>query len=260
MNQTVPCIVNEIIQNCQLTNSNELSIAGYLASLSPMPVIGYIIFYIITNKPKVLEKKEIAKYIHADGKTRIHEYEIKISWGLEQINWKPLMRIKPVEMIRAFATTEFEFYFIPRDTEEQPLPKGYFKEINKKDVKKAFFINAEKLRSDHIETIYLITKDQEKSDFIKNIDEFFYPLWNQPTKIKVQNRNKIDVRYHVVTLSKQQTNYLLTVNRNIATEIRWNNINVDDSFINQNNCLELTIKEIPKASSELASTVIINLI
>ncbi len=256
MNTTNICELTELLQQCDISSSVPLS--NYI-TLSPLPILGTAGYFLYTNRPKILAKIELADYIHADGNTRIHEYMITLSYGLNKIPWDYFINKRPLKILTVSNNTRLEYYYIPRDNDEKTLPNECKVETKSDKIKNISMLNLQKLKKLDVDSFYITTYDTAHSDFSNKISLDYYPNSNIPTKIEIRNGNKLPVRYFEITLTPKQTIFLESKLTNFPKSIKWNNEHVDDCFVDKG-CLKISLKEIPKSSVELSGTVTLTLV
>lgn len=233
----------------------DFNIAPYLPLVG---ILGPISYFLYQNRPRIIDKREIANYINYETNTRYHEYSLILSWGHDKIPWDYLPILREIKSAEILKNTKTEFYYLTQNTGEVYVPKDCLK-IKHGKRQRFYFVNMKKFREEQIETVYLITKDIEESSYQMKINEERYPNDNFPEKIMLKNENKINIQNYIIKFTKQQSDNLLKRNHDYTRYLRWKNVDVADSFV-ENNELKIVVKDIPKKHGEHAGTTIIDLL
>lgn len=242
-----------------IINSNtSLNIPPGLITLSPLPVLGGIGIYVYSNRPKIIEKKETAHFINAEVDHRLYEYTFTIWWGWEWFPWHKMPRTGSINVIKVLPDTELEFYHIPRNNQEEYLPEPCIRKEHHDDKISISFTDRCFFIKESIDTVFLITRDKEKSDYKSKINLSFYPDNNNPSTIKITNKNKVMIKNFVYTFDESQTRNITNRHPDYQRYLRVHNHNISDCLIE--NCkLTIIINEIPKHSAGIDGIVTINL-
>lgn len=237
-----------------------LTIPSNLISISPLPVLGGIGIYVYSTRPKIIEKKETAHFINSEVDLRVYEYSFTVWWGWNWLPWHKIPQTSSISALKVLPDTELEFYYIPRSSKDEFLPAGCIKkqlpvdgkiEVLLKD--RIFFIK------ETIETVYLITRDKEKSDYRSNISTSFYPNSdNNPSMIKMTNKNKVMIKNYVCKFDEQQTENIIKRHSDYTRYLRVHSQNVADCLI-EDKKLIVIINEIPKHSAGIDGIATVNL-
>ena len=280
MNNTL----NKLAEAINNFDSSDLLLILDFIPIPLIPVIGILTY---KTRPKV-SVEITTDYIHADSATHTREYLISLSygWGNKPIGKFVADKLFPVHILDVLPKTKLEYYYIPRDDSEAHIPKictredftildaltswntfqrfilpHFLKSKNQKpNDKKISILNLDELKKHKISIFYVITYDDEQSNFTNQISLDYYPNTSAPTKIEIRNGNKITIKSFEFQLTAEQTKYLKTKTQHFPKSIKWKNINIEDCYVDPDGKLRITIAQIPKQSVEQSGKIILNLI
>lgn len=258
LNQTSVCDIINTLEQCKTGNSVDAGFSNFSQYYPLLGLIGPAVYIFLHNRPKV-EKKELSHYINAEANIRFHEYEFNISLGSKKLDWIYSPRLGFLKSITVLSTTKLELYFRDEKGMELHLAEEFIRRKTSKTRNEIFFKQITKLRDDNIETIYLITRDEERSGYQNRINTYFFPKEESPTKIKVSNGNNVPIINYKIILSKNQTKNVIKKKKNFDKFVEWNNKDVADCLIEKSQLI-IIVKEIPKKSSGVNGEIIIDLV